>query len=68
LKYFQLTLCQLVLTIRILPAVEGSEINNVPEIMILATLQENRQCKTDQGRAPSKQAILHIRWRFVATR
>lgn len=53
---------------RILPAIEGSEINDIPEIAIFMTLQKSRRYETDQRRAPGKQAVFHIRWRVVATR
>jgi len=61
-------ICQFVLTTRILPAIEGSEINNIPEIMTFMTLQKSRRYETDQRRAPGKQTVLHVRWWVIATR
>lgn len=55
-------------SIRILPAVEWCEINDIPEIVAFATLQESRQGETDQRRTPGKQTVFHVSWRVVATR
>lgn len=52
----------------ILPAIEGSEVDDVPEIVALAVLQQSRQREADQRRAPGEEAVLKIGRRIVATR
>jgi len=54
--------------IKVLPAIEGSEINDIPEIVALTALQESRQREADQRRAPGEEAVLEVCWRIIATR
>lgn len=59
---------QLLVAIKVLPAIEGSEINDIPEIVALTALQESRQREADQRRAPGEEAVLEVCWRIIATR
>lgn len=56
------------MVIKVLPAIEGGEINDIPEIVAFAALQESRQHEADQRRAPGEEAVLEVCWRIIATR
>lgn len=56
------------MAIKVLPAIEGGEINDIPEIVAFAALQESRQHKADQRRAPGKEAVFEVCRRIITTR
>lgn len=55
------------MAIEVLPAIEGGEVDDIPEIVALTALQESRQREADQRRAPGEEAVLEVCRRIVAT-